>query len=55
MSGRKFAALVGVALSIQASVLWWLNGWNAIHAILYGIGVVLIVGAIGAGLVESDD
>ena len=55
MSGRKFAAIVGVALSIQASVLWWLNGWNATHAIFYGIGIALVIGAVIAPMFSSDE
>lgn len=55
MSGKKVAAIAGVAFAIQASLLWAINGWNATHGIIYIIGAVLIVSSGMAWFAERDD
>jgi hypothetical protein len=55
MSGRKVAVLAGLAVALQASVLWFVNGWNASHGIMYLISVALLGGAFAARLAERDD
>lgn len=55
MSGKKVAALAGVAVTVQTSILWFLNGWNATHGIMYVIAAVLVVGSLVAGFAERDD
>ncbi|MDA1298186.1 MAG: hypothetical protein O3B04_09365 [Chloroflexi bacterium] len=56
MSGIRIDALAGVApITIQASVLWATNGWNATHVVMYVIAAVLLTGAVGAGMAARDD
>lgn len=55
MSGKKVAALAGLAVALQASFLWFINGWNASHGIMYLIASGLVGGAFAAWLAERDD
>jgi len=55
MSGKKVAAIAGVAVALMSTVLWLVNGWNATDGVMYLIAATLVTGAFAAWLAEKGD